>query len=130
MNNLIDRQAAIDELVRWGKIPEYGESERNMIACTIGMLSSLPSAEPELSTDVENSLALLDGIYVSGRMEYYSDYCALHDTISSISAEPETKEIGYTDCANTMLKMWIDKVITDGEYNRIMDKLNARWKDG
>ena len=24
-----------------------------------------------------------------------------------------------------MLMMWIDKVLTDGEYNRIMDKLNA-----
>ena len=47
MDDLISRQAAIDELVRWGKIPEYGESDRNMIACTIGMLSSLPSAEPE-----------------------------------------------------------------------------------
>lgn len=39
--------------------------------------------------------------------------------------EPETKEIGYTDCAFAMLKMWMDKVVTDGEYIRIMDKLNA-----
>ena len=44
-------------------------------------------------------------------------------------AEPETKEIGYTDCANAMMKMWMDEVVTDGEYNRIIDKLNARWKD-
>ena len=41
------------------------------------------------------------------------------------SARPEVKEISYTDCANAMLMMWIDKVLTDGEYNRIMDKLNA-----
>ena len=41
------------------------------------------------------------------------------------SAEPEVKEISYTDCANAMLKMWVDDVLTDGEYNRIMDKLNA-----
>ena len=41
------------------------------------------------------------------------------------SAQPEVKEISYTDCANAMLMMWIDKVLTDGEYNRIMDKLNA-----
>ena len=41
------------------------------------------------------------------------------------SAQPGVKEISYTDCANAMLMMWIDKVLTDGEYNRIMDKLNA-----
>jgi hypothetical protein len=28
-----------------------------------------------------------------------------------------------------MLKMWIDNVLTDGEYNRIMDKLNAHWAE-
>ena len=38
--------------------------------------------------------------------------------------EPEAKPIVYQECANAMLKMWMDKVITDGEYNRIMDKLN------
>lgn len=41
----------------------------------------------------------------------------------------EPNEIGYPECANAMLKMWIDNVVTDGEYNRIMDKLNAHWKN-
>ena len=41
--------------------------------------------------------------------------------------EPEIKEIGYQDCSNAVLKMWIDNDLTDGEYNRIMDKLNAHW---
>ena len=41
------------------------------------------------------------------------------------SARPEVKEIGYAECANAMLKMWIDNVLTDDEYNRIMDRLNA-----
>ena len=44
------------------------------------------------------------------------------------SSEPEAKEIGYAECANAMLKMWIDNVLTDGEYNKIMDKLNAHWR--
>lgn len=44
-----------------------------------------------------------------------------------ISRQPEPKEIGYAKCANAMLKMWIDYVLTDGEYNRIMDKLNKHW---
>lgn len=42
------------------------------------------------------------------------------------SAEPELKPISYMECANAMLKMWIDNVLTDGEYNRIMDKLNSK----
>lgn len=41
------------------------------------------------------------------------------------SAQPEPKPISYMNCSNAMLKMWIDNVLTDGEYNRIMDKLNA-----
>lgn len=45
------------------------------------------------------------------------------------SAQPEQHEIGYSECANAMLKMWIDNVLTDGEYNRIMDKLNAHWAE-
>lgn len=44
------------------------------------------------------------------------------------SAQPEVKEIGYAECANAMLKMWMDNVVTDGEYNRIMDKLNTHWR--
>ena len=43
------------------------------------------------------------------------------------SAQQEIKPIEYRECADAMLKMWMDKVVTDGEYNRIMDKLNAHW---
>jgi len=43
------------------------------------------------------------------------------------SAQPEPKEIGYAECASAMLKMWMDNVLTDGEYNHIMDKLNKHW---
>lgn len=41
------------------------------------------------------------------------------------SAQPEVKPISYTDCANALMMMWIDNVLTDGEYKKIMDKLNA-----
>ena len=44
------------------------------------------------------------------------------------SAEPEIKPIEYRDCANAMMKMWMDNVVTDREYNHIMDKLNAHWR--
>ena len=42
----------------------------------------------------------------------------------------EPQEIGYDQCANAMLKMWMDNVITDGEYNRIMDRLNKLYFSG
>ena len=41
--------------------------------------------------------------------------------------EIEVEPISYVDCSNAMLKMWMDGVITDGEYRRIMDKLNEKW---
>lgn len=55
--------------------------------------------------------------------------CCISELKELSSAEPEPQEIGYTDCANAMLKMWIDNVLTDGEYYRIMDKLNAHWAE-
>ena len=40
------------------------------------------------------------------------------------------KPITHNDCANAMMKMWVDDVLTDDEYNRIMDELNAKYKAG
>ena len=44
-------------------------------------------------------------------------------------AQLEPKEIGYWECSNALLKMWIDNVMTAGEYYRIADKLNTYWKE-
>ena len=41
--------------------------------------------------------------------------------------QPEPHEIGYDGCANALLKMWMDNVLTDGEYYRIANKLNVKW---
>ena len=41
--------------------------------------------------------------------------------------QPEPHEIGYDGCANALLKMWMDNVLTDGEYYRITGKLNEKW---
>lgn len=51
------------------------------------------------------------------------------DWMNAEASEPirEVKPIDYRDCSNAMLKMWMDNIVTDGEYNRIMDKLNAHW---
>ena len=59
---------------------------------------------------------------------YTQDIQSVCDAISEEIILP--KPITYTDCANAMMKMWIDNVLTDGEYNRIMDKLNAKYKAG
>ena len=39
-------------------------------------------------------------------------------------------EIRYSDCADALLKLWMENIITDGEYNRIMDRLNKAHKEG
>lgn len=52
--------------------------------------------------------------------------------LPSAQPEPPKREISYRDCCYAMLKMWIVGVLTDGEYYKIMDKLNehedARWR--
>ena len=39
----------------------------------------------------------------------------------------EVKPISYYDCSAALLKMWIDNVITDAEYYRIIAKLNKKY---
>ena len=48
-------------------------------------------------------------------------------SVEALKEQEEVKPISYYDCSNAMLKMWMDNVLTDGEYNRIMDKLNAKY---
>lgn len=43
--------------------------------------------------------------------------------------DSEPKEIGYLECASALLKMWIDNVVTDGEYRRISEKLEKYWRE-
>ena len=61
-------------------------------------------------------------------------YLYLYDVMAVFTDEeelptiqPEPHEIGYDDCANALLKMWMDNVLTDGEYYRIANKLNVKW---
>lgn len=42
----------------------------------------------------------------------------------------EDNAITYQDCANALLLMWTENVLTDGEFNRIMDKLNKAHDEG
>lgn len=36
------------------------------------------------------------------------------------------KEIGYREKSDALLKMWMDNDITDGEYGKIMNRLNKK----
>ena len=71
----------------------------------------------EVPDDME--YALLTGQTKTGYYSQSIEFAELE------KAEPH--EIGYDDCANALLKMWMDNVLTDGEYNRIADKLNEKW---
>lgn len=41
----------------------------------------------------------------------------------------EDNTITYQDCANALLLMWMENILTDGEYDRIMDKLNKAHEE-
>ena len=33
----------------------------------------------------------------------------------------------YKDCADVLLMLWTERIVTDGQYRKIMDRLNE-WK--
>lgn len=33
----------------------------------------------------------------------------------------------YKDCADVLLMLWAERIVTDGQYRKIMDRLNE-WK--
>ena len=37
------------------------------------------------------------------------------------------RSIGYQECTDAMLMMWMEYIITDKEYNNIMDRLNRNY---
>ena len=125
--DLIDREKALacfdgwynpirDEWHDVEEIPGYEKLEELPIVAEVEDCISRQDA-----IDAIRKLSQDDG-YINLPHEYVTD------AVRSLpSAQPEAKEIGYAECANAMLKMWIDNVLTDGEYNRIMDKLNEHW---
>ena len=69
------------------------------------------------------------GEHCAGYGMYEDDvrlYSMLIDHLLKLKELEAPKEISYEDCANAMLKMWIDNVLTDYEYYKIMDGLNKQ----
>lgn len=119
MDDLISRQEAITAIQE-----AYADTEGGADKCAVwknvGLTNALhimqdlqsaqPYSEAELQKMQELEQAELQKAYECGRA----------------SAQPEINPAGidYYYCSNAMLKMRIDNVLTDGEYNKIMDKLN------
>lgn len=76
------------------------------------------------SDEFINRQDAIDAIYE----HEFAIYCPKDEVSTILNDLPSTTlgtPISYYDCANAMLKMWMDDVLTDGEYSKIMDKLNA-----
>lgn len=139
-DKLISQQAAIDAAVQ--SLMDWDGVFIQEANCRIrNAISELPSAQP---VDKDINVPTNDTISRQAAIELAMQYCPdddgtcskadedirnLLDELESLpSAQPEIKPIEYRDCANAMQRMWMDNVVTDGEYYRIMDKLNAHWR--
>ena len=139
-DDLISRQAAIIQLSH----NKIGDDDCDVVVQKdIETIKALPSAQPEKRTEKRTETHACDLIdrqaaidewkkdfkgYINALNMPKDDYDGIMEYIDELpSAQSEIKPIEYRDCANAMLKMWMDNVVTDGEYNRIMDKLNAHW---
>ena len=102
---------------------EYNHDPRKVEEAFLMAIDALESAQPEPCEDCVSRRAVLRLLH-SG----YHRKSMIDEVKELPSAQPEIKPIDYQDCANVVLRMWMDNVVTDGEYNRIMDKLNAFWR--
>lgn len=121
-------------------------SQRNQVSYDIDTINNLPTAQPEPCEDAVSRKAVKDGFvemcnlicpYTEKQRHAMCGSCLLGTAFDVLEAthsvtpkQPEQRdyhEIGYRECADAALKMWMDNVLTDGEHNRIIDKLNAKW---
>ena len=87
-------------------------------------MSDLINREAAIDALGEEPLVWYDGEdELAERNQWRRDVDAIK-AVPPAQPEIEPADIDYYYCSNAMLKMWIDDVLTDGEYNRIMDKLN------
>ena len=132
MSELISKQAAIDAVM-----DEFKRIPTNAIRAKI-RIEALPPALPEQCDDAVSRaevLRMIDCINDHHTITPYKSVGAVTEHLTRIASglppvtpkQQEYHEIGYRECADAVLKMWMDNVLTDGEHNRIIDKLNAKW---
>ena len=87
----------------------------------------------QVALDALDKVAEMFPYRIPGKAKTYRQYNeAWSDAIdaaeNALEALPSAQpEITYQTCSDALLKIWMVNVLTDGEYNRIMDKLNA-WE--
>ena len=145
-DNTISRQAAIDAICSIcgndcdkSKFVYNAPQDDQVIMCPEHYaLSTLPPAQPEPCEDAVSRaevLRMIDCINDHQAITPYKSVGAVTEHLTRIASslppvtpkQQEYHEIGYRECADAVLKMWMDNVLTDGEHNRIIDKLNAKW---
>lgn len=45
----------------------------------------------------------------------------------SLNSLQKYEAIGYYECSNALLKMWIDNIFTDSQYYKAIEKLNKKY---
>lgn len=100
-------------------VAEVIDEARKQLVDDVNELPSVTPKCPECDDAVSREAAIdaAENAFVRGLL-------ASPDIRRLPSAQPEIKPISYQDCANAMMMMWMADVLTDGEYRRIMDKLN------
>lgn len=112
-----------DDLISRQALCEYALNQKDK-SITPNDIMRFPSAQPE-THDKRTKTHACDLISRQAAIEAMGKAEWAKERLRELpSAEPEIKPISYEDCANAMLMMWMDNVVTDGEYSRIMDKLN------
>ena len=48
--------------------------------------------------------------------------------MSKVRKEQTMSVKEYKEYSYVLMKLWLGNLITDGEYNRIMDRVNAVWR--
>ena len=140
VNDCISRKAVMKEFADFVR-----ESNNSDFAPTptwndaVSLVGSIPSVQPQACDDAISrddaimavKTGALSAATIFGRTD--EGATAYYETVKAIKALPsaqlDPQEIGYWECSNALLKMWIDNVLTDGEYYRIADKLNTYWKE-
>ena len=80
-------------------------------------------------SDIEQQIRWIEEIECHKFPGWLNVTNAMRDAIALLK-DQELKPIEYKACADAVLKMWMENVLTDGEYNKIMDKLNKAHKEG
>ena len=113
----VSREAVSEWLKQYGQDVLHGKYKFSLMYIWRNLMD-LPSAQPEpIKINIED--------FNKEDLERFKKEWG-NTPITVLPVQTEIKPIDYQYCSNAMLMMWIDNVITDGEYNKIMDNLNAK----